>query len=159
MQPDYIYLRPRNLLAIEKRGPYHKSTGAAWDALLSWLDSTQARRDQVSGYGIAWDSPRHVAPDRLRYSAGVEPAGELAEDPANAVLSVRLPGGTYAVHRHKGPYAEKAGKFSQLHREWAPAQGLAVDYTRPFIEIYLNDPGFTPDTDLRVDLCVPIIVK
>ena len=46
--------------------------------------------------------------------------------------------------------------FSQLHRDWVPRRGLSVDYGRPFIEIYKNDPGRTAVEDRITELLVPV---
>ena len=68
-----------------------------------------------------------------------------------------LPGGAYAVHTHVGSYAELGQAFSQLHRDIVPKRGLCVDYDRPFMTIYLNDPAVTREVHRRTELCVPVL--
>ena len=68
-----------------------------------------------------------------------------------------LSGGTYAVHTHVGSYQPMGGLLSQLHRDWVPKQGLSVDYDRPFMAIYLNDPMLTREVHRRTELCIPVL--
>ena len=49
------------------------------------------------------------------------------------------------------------GLFSQLHSDWVPKQGLAVDYDRPFMAIHLNDPLLTREVHRRTELCIPVL--
>ena len=49
------------------------------------------------------------------------------------------------------------GLLSQLHRDWVPKQGLAVDYDRPFMAIHLNDPLLTREVHRRTELCIPVL--
>ena len=44
------------------------------------------------------------------------------------------------MHTHVGAYAPLGELLSEMHRDQVPKQGLAVDYDRPFMAIYLNDP-------------------
>jgi DNA gyrase inhibitor GyrI len=68
-----------------------------------------------------------------------------------------MAGGAYAVHTHVGSYGEEGALFSHLHREILPSRGLAVDYDRPFMTIYLNDPKVTREVHRRTELCVPVV--
>ena len=49
------------------------------------------------------------------------------------------------------------GLLSELHRDWVPKQGLAVDYDRPFMAIHLNDPHVTREVHRRTELCIPVL--
>ena len=55
------------------------------------------------------------------------------------------------------PTQRMGGLFSQLHRELVPKRGLRVDYDRPFMAIYLNDPNLTREVHRRTELCVPVL--
>ena len=65
----------------------------------------------------------------------------LDPEPDTGIGRQTLPGGAFAVHTHVGSYAEIGELFSQLHREIVPKRGLSLDYDRPFVTIYLNDPA------------------
>jgi hypothetical protein len=38
-----------------------------------------------------------------------------------------------------------------------PKRGLSVDYDRPFMAIYLNDPALTREIHRRTELCIPVL--
>ena len=38
-----------------------------------------------------------------------------------------------------------------------PKRGLSLDYDRPFVTIYLNDPAITREMHRRTELCVPVL--
>jgi hypothetical protein len=37
-----------------------------------------------------------------------------------------------------------------------PKRGLSLDYERPFLTIFLNDPSITREMHRRTELCVPV---
>ena len=61
------------------------------------------------------------------------------------------------MQTHVGSCAELGQLYAQLHREIIPKRGLCVDYDRPFITIYLNDPTITREVHRRAELCVPVL--
>ena len=61
------------------------------------------------------------------------------------------------MQTHVGSYADAGELFSRLHREIVPKRGLCVDYDRPFVAIYLNDPAVTREVHRRTELCVPVL--
>lgn len=67
-------------------------------------------------------------------------------------ISVKvLPGGTYAVYRHTGPY-------SSLMLAWARFREIlgglfSGPQAGPCFEVYLSDPETTPECDLVTELC------
>jgi AraC family transcriptional regulator len=78
-------------------------------------------------------------------------------DPEGAIGRQTLPGGAFAVQIHVGSYTEAGKIFSMLHREILPKRHLSVDYDRPFMAIYLNDPNVTREVHRRTELCVPVL--
>jgi hypothetical protein len=61
------------------------------------------------------------------------------------------------VQTQVGSYADAGELYSKLHREIVPKRGLHVDYDRPFMTIYLNDPTVTREVHRRAELCVPVL--
>ena len=47
--------------------------------------------------------------------------------------------------------------LSKLHTNVVQKRGLSVDYDRPFMTIYLNDPALTREMHRRTELCIPVI--
>jgi AraC family transcriptional regulator len=153
----YRYIRPLTVVYARGTGPYEASCREAWQRMNGWLDRRQARSRVKQGYGYFRDNPRLTAPELLRYDACVPVTFGLDPEPETGIGRQTLPGGAYAVHTHVGSYAEIGELFSQLHREVVPKRGLSLDYDRPFVTIYLNDPSITREMHRRTELCVPVL--
>jgi AraC family transcriptional regulator len=138
-------------------GSYQGAAKTAWDRLNQWLADHNARRQVKRGFGLFHDNPQVTPPELQRYDACVELMTGIDADPAAGIGRQTLCGGTYAVHTHVGGYAPMGGLLSELHRQWVPKQGLSVDYDRPFMAVYLNDPLFTREVHRRTELCVPVL--
>jgi AraC family transcriptional regulator len=108
------------------------------------------------GLGLFRDNPRLTAPELLRYDACVPVSFGFDADLEEGIGRQTLPGGAYAVQTHVGSYAGAGEMFSRLHRDIVPKRGLCVDYDRPFVAIYLNDPAITREVHRRTELCVPV---
>lgn len=153
----YRYIRPLTVVYARCTGPYERSCREAWDIIDRWLETRQARRRVKQGYGLFRDNPATTAPELLRYDACVPLVPGLDADPATGIGRETLRGGAFAVHTYVGSYSGVGEAFSQLHRDVVPKRGLSVDYDRPFLAIYQNDPKITREVHRRTELCVPVI--
>jgi len=153
----YRYFRPMQVAYARAFGPYDASSRQAWRTMDDWLARNQSRSRVKQTYGYFRDNPRLTAPELLRYDACVPLVVGLAAEPEAGIATQTLPGGAYAVHTHVGAYTETGQLFSQLHREIVPKRGLSLDYERPFMAIYLNDPAVTREMHRRTELCVPVL--
>ena len=61
------------------------------------------------------------------------------------------------MHAHVGPYEGTGKLFSQLRRVTVAKRGLSIDFGRPFVAIYLNDPLLTREMHRRTELCIPVV--
>ena len=157
MRVAYRQIRPLTVVYARATGGYQAAAKDAWQRLSHWLEQHQARRQVKRGFGLFHDNPQITAPELQRYDACVELPTGLDADPAAGIGRQTLGGGTHAVHTHVGAYGPLGELFSQLHREWVPRQGLAVDYDRPFVAIHLNDPLMTREVHRRTELCIPVL--
>lgn len=153
----YRYIRPLTVVYARSIGPYRTSSVAAWRLLNAWLDKEQRRARVKQALGLFRDNPKRTASELLRYDACAPVAFGLDADPEAGIGRQTLPGGAYAVRTHVGPYGDAGELFSQLHRDIVPKRGLCVDYDRPFVAVYLNDPHITREVHRRTELCVPVI--
>lgn len=153
----YRYIRPLTVVYARGTGPYEVSARDAWKQMSDWLDRRQMRSRVKQGYGYFRDNPRLTAPELLRYDACVPVTFGLDPEPATGIGRQTLPGGAYAVLTHVGAYGEIGGLFSRLHSEVVPKRGLSLDYERPFLTIFLNDPAVTREMHRRTELCVPVL--
>ena len=157
MRVTYRYMRPIAVFYTRAVGPYETSADQAWTTMARWLDQHQVRKRVKQGYGIFRDNPRITAPELLRFDACIPVLADLDADPAAGIARQTLPGGAYAVHTHVGSYSEAGQLLSQLHRDVVPKRGLSVDYDRPFLATYLNDPLVTRSVHRRTELCIPVM--
>jgi AraC family transcriptional regulator len=153
----YRHIRPLTVVYARSTGHYQTATKDAWERLSRWLADRSARRQVKRVLGLFHDNPQVTPPELLRFDACVEATAGLDADPAAGIGRHTLSGGTYAVHTHVGSYATMGDLMSDLHREWVPKQGLSVDYDRPFVAIYLNDPTMTREVHRRTELCIPVL--
>ena len=157
MRIAYRFIRPLTVFYARGIGPYAASSAQAWLRINDWLDTPQTRRRVKLGYGLLHDDPQLTAPELLRYDACVPALADLEVDAGSGIGRQTLQGGAYAVHTHIGPYDGMGRLYAQLHREIVPRRGLSVDYDRPFLTIYLNDPAMTREVHRRSELCVPVL--
>ncbi len=157
MRVTYRYIRPLTVVYARSMGPYSQSSRAAWHHLMDWVDRQNARSRVKQAQGFFRDNPRVTAPELLRYDACIPVAYGFDADPEAGIGRQTLPGGAYAVHTHVGSYVEAGEVFSQLHQDIVPKRGLSVDYERPFLAVYLNDPAITREVHRRTELCVPVL--
>ena len=157
MRVTYRYLRPMTVVYARGTGPYKLASEEAWARLNAWLAKHEARPRVKQAYGYLRDNPRRTATELLRYDACIPVAGDWEADPDAGIGRQTLSGGAYAVCTHVGPYSETGALFSQLHREVVPKRGLTLDYDRPFLMIFLNDPLLTRAMHRRTELCVPVL--
>lgn len=150
------YFPDKNVLFVEEIGPYQEKAGLAWGRLWDWV-AEQKLKDEISiciGYGL--DNPQIVPAHMLRYHACIGQEGPIEADEANGVGKRMLHGGRFAVHCMTGPYSQIPQAFTQLHTIELAKHGLVADYSRPFYEIYLNDPQEVGLENAQTDLCIPI---
>ena len=157
MRVAYRHFQPVTVLYTRGIGSYGSSAPQAWRAMANWLDEHQARKRVKQAFGLFRDDPKTTAPELLRYDACV-PVMLDADFPLAADIGRQtLPGGAYAVHTHVGSYSEVGDLLSYLHRRIVPERALCVDYDRPFMAVYLNDPAVTREVHRRTELCVPVV--
>ncbi len=156
MDIRFVYLRPTPVLYFRSVGPYDRSVKDAWGTMLSWLDAHDLRKFGPRAFGIVHDRARSTDAAALRYDACVELVPGLRADPELGIIRKVTPGGAYAQGFLTGCYGQISDGFRYMCSQWAEAEQLRVDSSRPLMEIYLNDPAKTPKSEWLTQLCVPI---
>lgn len=156
MRVAYRQMPPTGVFYARGTGPYISSCGEAWLRMEKWL-ANGARKRVKQAFGIFHDNPRTTDPELIRYDACVPVAACADLEPMQGIGRQTLPGGAFAVHTHVGGYEEIGELFSRLHTEIIPKRALTVDYERPFVAVYLNDPHITREMHRRTELCVPVV--
>ena len=156
MRMSFIYMRPTPVLYVGAIGPYEESIGRAWNKMLSWLEAHNLRRATPRGFGIIHDHCGAIAPPLRRYDACVELLPGFAPDPSSGIVRKVTPSGAYAQVTVTGCHGQIAEGFRRIREHWSDTDALVIDETRPYVEIYLNDPGATAREELVTQLCVPV---
>ena len=147
-QAEVVYTR--------RVGPYQEMAPIAWRSLWSWLREKGLAGNVTRTIGFGLDDPTTTPLNERRYDACAELSVEAIEDPDFEIGVQTVPGGKYAVYQLKGPYHQIGNTLKDMMTTALPQQNLTADYTRPFLEIYLNDPTEVPERDLLTELCIPI---
>lgn len=66
-----------------------------------------------------------------------------------------LPGGSYAVSIHKGPYEQLGKVYQKIYGGWLPKSGRQLR-DAPAFEQYLNSPRDTKPADLMTLIHIPL---
>jgi AraC family transcriptional regulator len=159
MNTNLVYLRPLKLAYVRATGPYAASSAKAWAELFAWLENNGLHSFPGCGYGLMLDDHLTTDPQACRYEACVEMKGAL-EHRAEGHLQIRkLPAGAYFRQRHIGSYDDLREKALTVRSGWAEENNLELDARRPVVQIYLDDPRSNDHSQLRGDLCVPIVAQ
>lgn len=144
---------PYRIAYMRHVGPYGTSGGisALWARLKRWTAMRDLRHPAMLTVGIGHDAPSIVAPDRLRYDAGLVVGTDFKPD--RTINLADLPGGKYAVTLFQGSAAVITEAWDRLYTIWLPGSGYQPE-DRPRLELRR---GYDFSTDrLRCELCLPI---
>jgi AraC family transcriptional regulator len=145
-------LAPMRVVFLRHLGPYDQ-VGATWGKLMSWAGRHGLLGPGMKLIGLVHDDPDVTPADKVRYDAAVtvsrpvEPEGEFGV--------MEIPGGSYAVFVHKGPYEGLGKTYQRIYGGWLPQSGRTVRDTPPF-EQYLNSPMDTRPEELLTAIHIPL---
>jgi AraC family transcriptional regulator len=143
---------PLRLAAVAHKGAYDKISKAF--ARAGWIVEQHHLIDRITQMiALQYDDPSLVPESKLRSYAGFT-LDDGAEVPAE-MEKVDVPGGRFAVLRHKGPYSGLPDAFAYLYGRWLPDSGEELR-DAPNMEIYHNTPMNAADEDLLTEIRVPI---
>jgi AraC family transcriptional regulator len=145
---EIVRLPALRLAAISHDGPYIQ-IGRAFDQLFGTLAARGQIAPGVRSIGVYLDDPSAVPEESLRAQAGIVIDDTFAM--AAPLEAVTVQAGTYAVLRHKGPYADMRAAYDWLFGEWLVRAGHEAD-DAPAFEEYFNNPRDTPPGELRTNI-------
>ncbi|AJC79555.1 AraC family transcriptional regulator protein [Rhizobium etli bv. phaseoli str. IE4803] len=141
-------IAPTELIGVAHTGSYMQ-IGKAFETLFGTLYARGLARPDMRMIGVYLDDPDIVPAEQLRSIACVTSSADV---PAEAPFERRrVDGGTYAVLRHKGPYADMHKAYQWLYAEWLPKSGRQLKDSVMFEE-YLNNPRDVPPTELLTEI-------
>jgi AraC family transcriptional regulator len=155
MRVEIREIPPYRIAYMRHVGPYGTSgaISALWASLKRWIRSRDLQLAGLLMVGIGHDAPSIVAPEKLRYDAGLIVGRDFKPD--RAVNLTDLPGGKYAVAHFQGSAAVMPDAWASLYTLWLPASGYKPD-DRPRLELRRDHDLQLPADHLRCELCLPI---
>ena len=145
---EIVKLPALRLAAVDHVGAYIE-IGRAFDQLFGTLAARGQITPGVRSIGVYLDDPSAVPEERLRAHAGIVIDDDFTM--AAPLEPITVKAGTYAVLRHKGPYADMRAAYDWLFGEWLVRAGHEAD-DAPAFEEYLNNPRDTPPGELRTNI-------
>ena len=145
-------VQPLEAISVSHTGSY-MAIGQAFDQLYGWLGMRQLIHPGMRMLAVYFDDPSAVAEAKLRSKACIVLGRAVAVEPP--VELTEIAGGTYAVLRHKGPYATMKAAYQWLYGDWLVTSGREPA-DAPCFEDYLNNPRDTAPADLLTDIYLPL---
>ncbi len=101
---------------------------------------------------ISKDNPLVTTLDQRRFYIGII---TREHNNKSKYISYEIPGGMYAIFRHKGNYSFLPEVYKTIYEKWFPQSGYQQKYQLTF-EIYLNAPSETTIEELLTEIYIPI---
>ena len=141
------------VLYLRHLGPYSQ-VGGTWGRLMSWAGMRGLLGPQMRMLGIVYDDPDITPSAKIRYDAAVVVDRPVAPEGDFGVTE--LPGGTFAVFTHRGPYQTLSQSYARFFGGWLPQSGYEVRDAEAYEE-YLNSPMNARPEDLLTRIHVPLV--
>ncbi|MEA4918824.1 GyrI-like domain-containing protein [Proteiniphilum sp.] len=155
IQPTIRWINTRKAICLEVGHAFldRKAYAAIWKKLADFKE-THLRTDTDSRYiSISQDNPFVTSMERKRFHLGILSSQSLQSDKEFSVQEI--PGGMYAIFRHKGGYSGLPELYKTIYEQWLPGSIYHQNQPQTF-EIYLNTPGETPLDELLTEIYIPI---
>ncbi len=141
-----------HVAALEHRGDY-QHIGHSFEKVSAWAAGKDFLHEKIRSFGVYYDDPMSKPKNELLSEACVEAPPHIVGD--DKVRMLQTAGGKCAVFEFTGPYAELEKPYRWLYDTWLPQSGEEPRDAPPYEE-YLNDARFTPPSQLKTAICIPL---
>jgi AraC family transcriptional regulator len=149
---DIRHVPAINVAGIDHKGSY-MLVGKAFETAYTRLAAQGQLRPDARWLAVYCDDPFSVPEKQLASRAGLSLEVGIEVHPPLVLFT--LGGGTCAVLRHRGPYANMRAAYHWLYGTWLVQSGReAADF--PVFEEYLNNPRDTEPAGLLTDIFLPL---
>ncbi|WP_282607944.1 GyrI-like domain-containing protein [Pelagibius sp. Alg239-R121] len=131
----------------------YMEVGKAFDRLFGWLAAQDLMKDTTRIIGVYYDDPDSIPEAELRSQAGAVLSS--SPDLTAPFEYTEIQGGSYAVLKYKGPYADMKAAYQWFYGEWLTESGREAA-NAPCFEEYLNNPQDTAPNDLMTNIHMPL---
>lgn len=147
-----VRLRPQHVAFRRHVGPYEAVPESLFDALEVW-----ARRRGHSGppvwMGLGHDAPIATPAEQLRFDAALAVPGPF--EPEGEIGCQVVPGGTFALTSHAGPYETLPAAYAAIFPRVMALAGYRP--ALPAVEIYHTTQVNTRYALHHTDICLPLV--
>ncbi len=151
-KPKIREIKPIPVVYVHCIGDYN-NVGPAWEKLADFMKKHKLFAFGTDFIGVSYDDPSVTETEKLRYDACASVKKEVKAE--GEVGYKVLEGGTFAIFRHNGPYANLTQTYDAIYLNWLPESGMELRDAPP-LEFYLNDPDRTKPENLKTDIYVPV---
>ncbi len=152
-EPDIVELSDLTIQCITRQGIYFESAKKAWDDLKEKLTPTELSDDFAGVFiGIGHDNPHEgeVAPDKVRYSAGI-----ALLDRNLAIELHTIAGGVYARFHYVGKPVNLGLAYHYIYGKWLEDSNMKINKTIPAFMAYDRFPSALKEENIVIH--VPLI--
>jgi glutamine amidotransferase-like uncharacterized protein/effector-binding domain-containing protein len=154
----HLYIVPSRVEAVAPHTGALEGLSERFTHAVDWA-SRHGWHATAQGVAVIYSDPTAVPEHSLQSEARlpINIYGRLLPEPEPGEEQVHLeksPAVLVLSAVHAGPYDTLTSTYTRLYRE---LPGLRLSATGPTREVYLNDPAFTPETELRTE--VQIVVE
>ncbi len=154
MEVSFVDSAAMRLMCMEHIGPYHL-IGPVFGRLAELVKEHSLPVQGARWLAIYRDDPERTPEGELRSAACIEIAQELVIPEAAGVVMCDIPGGRYAMFRHRGPCEGLGSAWSSF---WGFLEQNGTSFRDgPCLEVYVkcHESGLPPEEWLT-ELMVPV---
>jgi AraC family transcriptional regulator len=155
MEVEIKQMAPSKAACMSHKGHYFM-IGTTFSKFFQWAGMNQKKTGQ--GIGFYYDDPTSTPPDDLRSDAGALVDADFVIDNPEVHL-VDIPGGSYAVYTHHGPYDSLGHSWNEFMSKWFPSSGYEFAQGGAPFELYVNNCMDTAPDQLITELWVGVKAK
>lgn len=159
MDVRFVLKSDQKFIFAEAKGKenndYTKAADIAFDKICSYLNQQKLWNQVDTCLSMSPDESGKVPDEECRYLGGFTLKPGTSVKAANGIATMVIPGGKYAVFRHKGPYETLWQSWKAIYRYWLPTSEVELRDVEPY-EVYLDDKSNTKPEDLRTDIYIAI---
>ncbi len=134
-------------------GPYTESASKAWEKVCTFAAKNKLFGFKTKFIGISHDSPDITEAEKLRYDACIQVSKQV--QPQGEIGVKTIPGGKYAIFRHRGSYELLNNSYNFIYGSWIPENAAEPD-DKPCFELYINSPDKVSAEKLLTDIYIPL---